>query len=512
DGHSQSAVWGDYDNDGWLDLYVATAFGEPNRLFHNNGDGTFEDVSQKSGTNNTARTQCAIWADLDNDGWLDLYLGNFLPAKNALYHNNGDGTFTDVALQAGAGESTFAMAVIPGDFDNDFDTDLYLTHDSNIPYTLLRNDGTGHFENVASAAGVAFAGQGMGADFGDYDNDGWLDLYVTNLKGNVLYRNQGDGTFKNVTYQAKVGDRGMAWSTFFADFNLDGWLDLYVVKESTYSTPPLPNIMYANQGDGTFRVIFAGEGVSSMGSAIGGACADVNNDGAVDFFVANRPGQNFKGNHLFINNAPAHAWLKIKLVGRESNRSAIGARIRLLAGGQWQTRFIAGGSGYASQNSLVQVFGLGEAQQADSLVIYWPSGRIDRMGEITARQTLTLQEGEILTAVKHGPAARVARSWTLGRGYPNPFTLNHDHGVTWRLQLAKPGRVHAAVYNLLGQKVADLLQQRLPAGSKILRWEGRDRSGRLVPTGLYFLRVSWNHSQQIRKILIRRGETHTPGF
>jgi hypothetical protein len=496
-GYCQTAAWGDIDNDGRLDLYVGTAKGQSNRLFRNLGNGAFEDVTAKSGTGNMSRTQSAIFADFDRDGWLDIYLSNFLPEKNALYRNNHDGTFTDIAAASNADENTYAMAAVPGDYDNDGDVDLLLSHDNNVPYTLLRNDGAGRFENVAAAAGVAYADQAMGADFGDYDNDGWLDLYVTNLYGNVLYRNRGNGTFENVAAKAGVGDKGMAWSTFFADGDLDGWLDLYVVKQSNYSTPPLPNVFYHNQANGAFRVQFANTPLASYASGVGGACSDVNNDGAPDFFVANSG-----KNELFVNDGPLHAWLKVRLVGVASNRSAIGARLRLLADGKWQTRHVTGGTGFASQNSLTQIFGLGNAEAADSLVIYWPSGMVERLGAIAGRKTVAIREGQgVITGVKANTTLALPTNWSLQQNFPNPISLSAQPTTAFILEAPRPAAVEVAVFNVLGQKVVELANGHLNTGKHVLQWNGRNEKGIPVTPGIYFVRLRTNELQQTQKIV-----------
>ncbi|RMD73627.1 MAG: VCBS repeat-containing protein, partial [Bacteroidetes bacterium] len=274
-GVSSCAVWGDFDNDGWPDLLVTDRDAD-NVLYHNNGDGTFTDITAQAGVAEGSKVRAALTADVNGDGWLDIYLAR-LGLENKLYLNNGDGTFTDYTAASGALDDQISMGAVFFDYDNDGDPDLYLTHDAHQPYILYQNDGTGHFTDVSAAAGVNYAGQGMGVCTGDINHDGWLDIYITNLSFNTLYLNNGDGTFTDISDAAGVTDPGMGWGCTFLDCDNDTWPDIYMANDSYFS--PLPNVLYRNRGDLTFENISEGTPLASMFAGYAVAVADFDHNG-----------------------------------------------------------------------------------------------------------------------------------------------------------------------------------------------------------------------------------------
>ncbi len=411
-GTTNVSAWGDFDNDGHLDLYLGNR-DEPNILYRNNGDGTFTDISVSAGVNSGHRTRAVLWGDVDRDGYVDLYVAN-LAAPNYLYHNNGDGTFTDITVAANAQDFGIAMGSLFFDYDNDGDLDLYLTHDANQPNILYRNDGTGHFEDVSVSAGANIAAQGMGVDFADINHDGFFDLYITNLYENVLLLSDGDGTFTEIGSPAGVDDLGMGWGTVFLDYDNDGHSDIYVSNDTYFA--PFDNLLYRNLGNTTFEVVSEGTPLSSPMAGYGVATGDVNSDGKPDLLLVNAGSQD--GNQLFLNSTEnGHHFVKVRLRGTESNAAAIGARVTVEANGQAQMDEVCAGMGYASQNSFTLHFGLGDATLIDRLSIRWPNGAVETYEGLAVDQHYHITEGEGVATSAFGRRKAIPGL----RAWPNPI-------------------------------------------------------------------------------------------
>jgi len=443
-GWGQGVCIGDYDNDGWDDLFV-TYWGQ-NALYHNNGDGTFTDVTARAGL--IQRGQRPRWnsgcsfVDYNRDGHLDLFIANYVdvdlselpkpgsgqycswkgvpvmcgprglpPSGNILYHNNGDGTFTDVTAKAGILKTPghYAFSPVTGDFDNDGWPDIYVACDS-TPSILYRNKRDGTFEDIAIPAGCALNddGQsqaGMGAAAGDYNCDGWLDIFKTNFSDDTcsLYRNDGDGTFTDATFSAGMGlnTRYLGWGCGFVDLDNDGWLDVFVAHGHVYPEVERagvdvpykePKIVYRNLRNGRFEDVSAraGPGVGLLRSARGVAFGDFDNDGDVDIVI-----NNVDDTPTLLRNdvTRTNRWLKIKLEGSPSNRSGIGARVKVVTGGHAQIDEVRSGGSYISQSDLRLHFGMGSATQADLVEIRWPSGHVDRVKNVATNQVIQMKEG-----------------------------------------------------------------------------------------------------------------------
>jgi len=412
-------AWGDLDGDGWLDLVIGDG-----SLFTSTLGSSFSDASAAAGLNNLGGV---AWGDYDNDGDLDLlshqrkvYRQNSLPftkvwdddtggqvsltwidydldgdldvyAGGRLYRNDGGDTFTNVTNSAGLSEDGYLTSV-GGDYDDDGDLDLYLTCNG-CPNLLYRNNGDGTFSDVTGATGVGDAGSGHGAAWGDYDNDGDFDLFVANNNGeySVLYRNNGDGTFQDVSAAAGLHDRlGFATGANWLDYNLDGWLDIFVVNRDDN------NRLYRNNGDGTFTDVGPAAGVADPRDSDGSTVGDFDNDGDPDIYVVSGIGGTGTPNFLYRNNTNPGAggphWLKVKLEGVLSNRSAIGARVQVCGGGLTQTRQLAGSTGYMSQDALEALFGLGTYTDTASVEVTWPSGLVDMLTGVAVDQLITIIE------------------------------------------------------------------------------------------------------------------------
>ncbi len=419
---SGGAVWADYDNDGWLDLYVLNH--GANRLFHNENGVGFLDVTAVAGVGDTGKGTSAAWGDYDNDGWLDLYLTNwscfpecdpvdFTVQQDRLYHNNGDGSFTDVtatldyALTLGAG---FAPAFF--DYDEDGDLDLYVVNDklqNEIGNVLWRNDGAGcgHWcwTNVSAATGADLLINGMGIDTSDYDNDGDLDLYITDMVYNMhLLMNDGAGTFRNRARSTGAAinmgpDEGVGWGAVFFDFDNDGWQDLYVAATNYHQTFPELEVSFMNPRIDTlfrndrhrgFQDVSAGSGIEEALPTLGVAYADYDRDGDLDLVTGNWN----SGYRLLQNQGNGNRWLSLGLRGdADVNRDAVGSRVYLTtADGLTQMQTVGIGAGLGGNNQLELHFGLGAATSAD-LRIVWSNGAECSFQAVPANQRLQLQYG-----------------------------------------------------------------------------------------------------------------------
>ena len=435
-GYGQGVAVGDYDGDGFPDLYV-TQYGR-NILYHNNGDGTFTDVTEKAGVAAPGWSSSAVWFDYDNDGRLDLFVCQFVefdksknlpcaagdslgyciprlykPRPSWLFHNNGDGTFTDVSKPSGiANHLGKAWGVVATDINNDGRMDLFVANDT-VANFLFANRGQGKFDEIAEVAGIAYSAEGrprsgMGVDSADFDQDGWMDLFVANIDREMysLYRNNHDESFDD-----QAGPTGIAratrlmsgWGLKFLDFDNDGNLDLFLANgnpddlieqlqpQVKYEEPPL---LFRNAGK-TF------ENVSQLGgpifaqplSARGLAIGDFNNDGRIDVLISVNNGAPI----LLKNNAaPENHWLGIKLVGTKSNIDAVGARISYQAQDLKRSRMKVGGGSYLSDHDPRMVLGIGKRTKIDWIEVKWPqpSGATERFTDLPLDRYITIVEGQ----------------------------------------------------------------------------------------------------------------------
>ena len=385
----EGVCWGDYDNDGDLDLY-ATDWSSGDTLYRNEGDGTFADVTDKAGLRDPRHGSGAAWADYDNDGDLDLYVSNMEGEANALYRNDGNDLFTDVTEKAGVGDMQSSRSQAWADYDNDGDLDLYVANFG--ANRLYSNQGDGTFVDIAPILGITNEerGGGSGPAWGDYDNDGDLDLAISSGGTACLYRNDTikGNTFTDVTdssgvSSAGIGGEGLAWG----DYDNDGWLDLYV-------TSLQGSALYHNNGDGTFTDMTISAGVNSGATSLGTAWGDYDNDGDLDLYVIRSDGSGGNPIDVLYRNdiENDNYWLILELEGIKSNWSGIGARVKMIAGTLLQIREVSGGSGRASQDSLPVEFGLGGNAKADLIEIQWPSGQVDVFENVPGDQFITVKE------------------------------------------------------------------------------------------------------------------------
>ncbi len=452
EGGVMDAVWGDFDNDGWPDLYVVK-WSAPNRLFHNNHDGTFTDVTESSGTGLVANGNAAIWFDYDGDGRLDLYIGNYFRpydlwhltttkimhddfenarngGPNVLYHNNGDGTFTNVAHELGVDDTGWTLDVGACDLFNTGHMDLYLANDFGQDI-IYKNNGDGTFTNVTKSALPIDTRKGMSVDFADLDGDGYPDIYVSDVtrqgylvEGNFLWHNNRDGTFTDVAPASNAADGGWSWGAKFVDLDNDGEMEIVVLNgfvsagkgdywyylgtmattpgiivDDAHNWPAIGDMsisgyeksrLFAKQGD-HYVDIATEAGLDDLYDGRGLCIADFDNDGLPELFVANQ-GAPF----LVYKNDPVvrNHWIGLHLIGTgKSNRDAIGARVTLTAGGRSYVKWVDPGSGFASQSDRRLIFGLGSQHAITSIDVLWPDGHKEHIGTLPIDRYHTLTEG-----------------------------------------------------------------------------------------------------------------------
>jgi len=444
-GWGQSVCAGDYNGDGHTDLFIS-GFGK-NALYRNNGDGTFTEVAERAGVanNRTRWGSGSAFLDYDRDGRLDLFVASYIDLDlksaplpetgpclykgvmvacgppglaggvNMLYRNNGDGTFTDVSEKSGVTKAngTYSLGVLVADFDNDGWPDIYVANDSS-PAALYHNNRDGTFTDTGVEAGCAFSidgkpQAGMGVAAGDYDRDGWLDIFKTNFAGDTssLYHNTGKAIFDDVTFPAGMGvnTRWLGWGCGFVDVDNDGWLDVFLVNGHVY--PEVERlkteagyaqrkVLYRNLQNGRFADVSAevGGAVMEPSPARGCAFGDYDNDGLVDILI--NP-VNAAPELLHAESKSRNNWIKLKLVGTKSNRAGIGARVKCVTADGTQIDEVRSGGSYYSQNDLRVHFGLGKAEKVKSIEIRWPSGQVDRLGEQAANQLIFVKEGAGVT-------------------------------------------------------------------------------------------------------------------
>jgi enediyne biosynthesis protein E4 len=448
----------DYNNDGWPDIYV-TCFGG-NVLYRNNGDGTFTDVTKQAGVADGRWSTGAAFGDYDNDGFVDLMVTNYvdfhlddLPvfgskptckyrgidvqcgprglrgAGDSLFHNNGNGSFTDVSQQAGVADKAgfYGLGVVWADFNNTGHPDIFIANDSKPNY-LYRNNGDGKFTEIGLESGTALSADGseqasMGIAIGDYNHTSRPSLYLTEFtdEPNTLYRNDGNWDFHDSSYESGVALpslKWVKWGTAFLDLDNDGWLDLIAVSGHVYpqmeQLPSAggyvqPRILQMNRHDGTFcdATAQAGPAISAKRVSRGLAVGDLFNDGQVDIVISD-----LDGPPMLLRNhgIPGRHWISFELAGTKSNRMAIGARVSITTAGVTQTDEIHSGGSYLSQNDLRLHFGVGSETRVSTVEIRWPSGKIETLKDLSADKFYSVKEGDgIVPAEKIRPVVSKTR-------------------------------------------------------------------------------------------------------
>ena len=521
-------ITGDLDNDGFKDVLLITHIGFPNVLLKNNGDKTFTELFRTGLENDKAYSLAAAFADVNQDGYLDIYAGNYIEKdqltysdenrdtingfdhqchENQLYLNNGDWTFINVTADYGVGDQGCALATAFSDYDGDADPDIIVANDFGAwvsPNALLENQSTqNRFQDVSEYAQMDVGIYGMGIAIGDYDNDLDLDYYITNLGENVLCRNEGNGIFSNPTKEAGIPDTytldgtlATGWGTAFIDFDNDRDLDLYVVNGYVPAASFIanaranPNRLFENDGKGFFTSVAPETQSASWGRGL--ACADIDNDGDIDFLVGNvnkhTTSDTIQKVQLFRNDTPTeNNWLKIKLEGTTNNRDGLGSRILLKAAGKWSLQEANGGYGtHASQHSSIVHFGLGTAEIVDSLVITWMGGEQQILTQIAANQLISIKEASLVSAIKEIVPKEISQL----TNYPNPFS----YSTIIQYYLPQKNNVEINIFDQLGRSIYQSTKKRKPAGDHSFEWAAPN-------SGIYYIHLQMDNQILYKTII-----------
>jgi hypothetical protein len=402
---SDGTTWADGDNDGDLDCYVVNWYNTSNLFYTNDGAGTFTKVP---GVVNTSGGYCetASWGDYDNDGFLDLYVTNSAGVnKNLLFHSNGNNAFTKILTGPEVTDVFDSRSVNWTDIDNDGDLDLFVTNESNQNENIYRNDGGGAFTKLITGPLLNDGGNTMSSSWGDYDNDGDLDVFLANDAGsNALFRNDGNFTFTKITSDTVSNTNAHSFSCSWSDIDNDGDLDLFVTN-AFYTTTLQLNFLYLNNGNSTFTRIDNTAPASDSSWSYGCALGDYDNDGFEDLAVAT---VRFNGvdepDLLYHNDGNSNGWITIRLVGTTTNKSAIGTKIRVRAvingNPVWQMREISAQTSYCGENDLRAHFGLGNASAIDSIKVEWLDGSVETFTSVTSNQFITITQGQGISGIK----------------------------------------------------------------------------------------------------------------
>nr|WP_321230432.1 FG-GAP-like repeat-containing protein [uncultured Psychroserpens sp.] len=475
---TKSISWVDIDNDGDKDLFV-TSDTNGNRLYKNTGSLNFQDITLNSGISiSNTSSYGASWGDYNNDSYLDVFISNRSETNsNTLYENNGDNTFTDVSDSAGIsnlGHMSFCSVFF--DFNNDGWQDIYISNDKYDHANILyMNNGNSTFTDLSESSLTNVSIDAMSTTIGDYNNDGWFDIYVTNGPGgNVLFRNGGDGAFFNATQESGTSFNSFGWGAVFLDAENDTDLDLYVSGQLDGAIPSFMSAaFYENLGNETFYIPSTSGFIGDTNESYSNATSDLNSDGLIDI-VVNNGGDDlvsiWKNQSVTNNN-----WLKVNLEGVQSNRDGIGSVIEISINGNKQYRYTHIGEGFLSQNSLTESFGLGNATAIDYIKVKWLSGTIDVFNNVTSNQTLHIVEG--------------ANSLSVSNSQINEVSLKMNPVSNIIIVNSKSPIHQLELYSILGQSV-------------LVRYDSKQLNVSQLQSGQYFLHIQTREGTSVKKVII----------
>ncbi|MBI3193360.1 MAG: VCBS repeat-containing protein, partial [Ignavibacteriae bacterium] len=498
-GSYPTALWGDFNNDRFVDLFIGgrDSLGF-SKIFRNNGDETFTDVTTTSGIDVSISVGGAALGDYDKDGNIDLFVAT-RRRGDLLYKNisiGGTITFDDVssAAQIGGPSSTIAMQPTWIDYNHDGWLDLFCVHDGFDVNRLYRNTGTFPFAEISASANLQSVGAGnsMGVTWNDFNNDGWEDVYITRIGEGGFYKNKGDGTFDNISHSSGADTNGMSWGVVFSDFDNDADENIFIIN--TYQFDLTKSLLFENR-NGVFKNIAASANVALTTDGYGAATGDFDNDGDLDIIVANINGNNLvlRNNHTGNNH-----WVKIHLEGVLTNRYAIGTKTRVVAGGRSQIRIVDGGSSYCSQISPTLQFGLASATLIDSIEIFWTTGLKQYYTNLPIDTTYFFQEDTTLTSIRFHERPFVPPAIRLDQNYPNPFnpTTKFDFGID---TFSGDEAVTLKVFDLLGKEIATIVNDRLYPGIYSATLDASN-----LPGGIYLYRLTHGYTSITKKFVLMK--------
>jgi hypothetical protein len=499
----KAAVFGDYNNDGWRDIYLTSWYSQ-NRLYKNNGDETFTDVTAQAGVGVpfTYQSTCAAWGDYNKDGYIDLYVGNYGNIEglgdqpNILFKNNGNGTFSDVTSQANVADSfgKKPLGITIFDYDDDGWQDIYINMDKEQRSTMFHNNGNGTFTDVSVSSGTNCHLDAMGTSIADYNHDGWLDIYVSNgPPGNILFKNNGNGTFTDVTLQTGTSVNKECWGNNFIDYNNDGWLDIFATAAHGIDRC---DVLLKNNGNNTFTNLGFNIGVKDSAFSFGTAKSDFNNDGYPDFCVTITD----SNAHFYKNSGGSNNWIKVKCTGVISNRDAIGTIVTAYYSGTMNRQVILGGNSYLSEDDVVLIFGIGTASNVDSLTFKWTNGLVEKAYNLNVNTFFQAVEGSGIIGIMP-ISAEVPKSFSLEQNYPNPF--NPATKIKFAIPLLRgvsEGRgvlVRLTIYDLLGKEISVPVNEQLISGIYEIEWNASN-----LTSGVYFYRLTAGGFSEVKKMIL----------
>jgi len=478
-------AWADYDNDGWLDLFVCGTNNSRNKLFHNDGSGNFTLVTSGIIVNDIySWSQACAWADYNKDGLIDLFVANRDNERNFLYKNTGEGNFVKVVSGSIVNDIGASRSCSWGDFDNDGWPDLFVLNYEGQNDYLYHNNAGESFTKITDLPMVNDNRWGNSCGWTDFDNNGYLDLFVTNnSSNNSLFLNNGNGDFS--LSNAEITMEGNSHGFTFGDYNNDGYEDLFICNRNRHNT------LFRNNGGTSFTKI-TNEIISLEGgsSSIAPSMVDIENDGRSDMFVTNR--FSIPYNYLYKNYGITGSYITIKLKGCVSNRFGIGARIMLSADGHQQTKEVTSGTGWGSQCALWPHFGLGEATNIDTLIVYWPSDSVSRLINIPVNQTVTIHEcGSEVIGINNNVINN--SDYSLEQNYPNPF----NPVTNLKFGILNTGFVSLKIYDALGKEVMTLVNDIRSAGRYEVEFDGSN-----LTSGIYFYKLESGNFISTRKMTL----------